>query len=254
MTRRINAWEHRGPGWGDVLAMQLQLHRGRRSSLLLPLLAVVLAWLVSYFYALVGVSGETSPDPTVVLQMAASSASLVQLLAVFAGVVVGSAEARPGLVPGGLLAVPRRGRLVIAKVVTAILWWAPAGLVAAGGAPLAVGVVLGTGVGAGLAPTAVLQQMSSAGLATGLSAGIGAALGVAIGSALWAAGVGFACFSLLPLLLAGLDGPRQYLPGPALAGLVSTEWTSVLPAFAASLGWAVLSAGIAVTLVERRSY
>lgn len=240
--------------WRDVLVMEGILHRGRRSSLLLPLVALALAWPLAGFYALISVAGESQPPAALeVMTASAASSALVQLLALFAGVVVGAADARPSTIPGGLLASPRRSRFVLARMCVALLWWLPTGLLAAAAAPVAVGIVLGVPALLTVPAGAVAQLLGSAALASGLAALLGAALGLVVGVPLWAAGIGFAAFSVLPLVLAGADGPREFLPGPALAQLVSADAVPAAAVVAVGV-WTLLALGCALLVVNRRSY
>lgn len=243
--------------WRDVFAMQWHLHRGRRSSWLLPVVAVGVAWPLSLLYASIGASGEMPPmlSSPALLRIAAASASLVQLIALFSGVVLGAADGR---LSAGVLAVPRRRRLVLAKLGCAFGWWGPVGFLAMVGAPIAVVSVAGAGAFASGGTAAVgwaatARLLVSASVAVGLAATLGTALGLVLGSPLWAAGIGFAGFSLLPVLLAGLEGPREYLPGPALAQMVSDAWPSALPATAAAITWTVLCGLAAVVVAERNA-
>ena len=140
-----------------------------------------------------------------------------------------------------------------ARLCVAPLWWLPTGLLAAAAAPVAAAIVLGGPALHTVPAVAVVQLLGSAALASGLSALFGAALGLVVGTPLWAAGIGFACFSVLPLLLAGADGPRDFLPGPALAQLVSTASVPTAAVIAVSW-WTLLAAGGALLVVGRRSY
>lgn len=195
----------------------------------------------------VGATGSLQPDDTV-LGGALTGATAGQLLAAALGVLVVTGEISSGTMAATLAAVPRRGRVVAAKVAVGAGSTAAVGLVGALVAWL-VGAALIDGSHPGGEPFPALAGVS---LALGVAGAAGVAVGLLVrhGGGAIAAVVGVV---LAPQLLGPLFGDLQpWVVGlsPATALQKMTQSSDAAAAVAGSLGpWPSLGAVAGVVAV-----
>jgi len=222
-------------------------------AIVLALVALILLIVLASGFSLSTWELTQRKDQFLLLANGSNAAAFAALL----GVLAFTGEFRHGTIRPTLLATPRRGRVVLAKIVAST----------AAGALLGVlGVALSFGVGRLVMSIrgipAVLDHRDLA-LAIGGSVAVSAlwgALGAGVGAAVRnqvAAIVGLLVWALLVenILFALLPGVGRYLPGQASNALVQVEvphLLGVLPGALVLVGYVVAAGAIGLIVTERR--
>jgi ABC-2 type transport system permease protein len=224
-----------GPGFGRIVANELLKLRTTRAWWGLLLTGVVLAFLQSGLLAAtaglsLGQGGVPSPpptDPAMVRTIYTGGLSYGYVVTLSLGVLGMAGEYRHQTITPTLLAVPRRPRLVAAKLVAYLLAGLGYGIAfVLAGAVLGGIVIVARGYPPGLGAPDVGRALALAMLACAIWTAFGLGLGTLIRNQVVALLVGIA-FAVLagPLLALALQAAKagavaQYLPSQASAALV----------------------------------
>ena len=258
--------------------IRAELIRSFGTRLWIALVAAAIACGLGLAGALVLIGPENADPPMPGLDTAEGPEVILAIVrfTLFVPAVVGTfaitSEYRHGTIGSTFLAAPRRGRVMVGKLLVHSLIGLGYGVVLAGGAGLALlgGAALrGTPLGAPTGPLLVaLAQLA-------VAAAVHTLLGVAIGALARHQIVGVAIvlgyfYFVEPLLMVvpGLNQVYGILPGGASAALTRSTWLTdtiaeqlpgpaalALPAWAAGLllvGYAAAAAAVAVALPLRR--
>ena len=205
-------------------------------------------------------AGEGGATPGDLLQVIRGGADLVTVAALVLGILAVAGEYRYGTIVPTLLVVPRRDRLVAAKLAGQALFGAALGLAAGAVAVAAGGIYLTSeGVDAGVLSGDVLVTVAGAVLVAALYAAIGAAVGAVVrnqtaavaGALVWVLTVE----NVVPVVLRS-PGLKRWLPGGAADRLLhlaggGPEGVSAWAALAMLAGLAAALTVAAVAAVRR---
>jgi ABC-type transport system involved in multi-copper enzyme maturation permease subunit len=265
---------HGGPGLVRVVATELLKLRTTRTWWALALTGVLLAFLQSGILAALsganlGSQGQAPPapsDPAVLRSIYTGGSSLGYVVTLCLGVLGMAGEYRHLTITPTLLAVPRRGRLVLGKLVTYLLaGFAYGVLFVVAGAVLGAVILRIRGYAIGLdapgVPRAIVLAMLGCAVWTVFGLGLGTLVRNQIVALLTAVGFAVLAGPLLALLLQALHAGAvaQYLPNQASAALV--EGTSggveqqLLPWWGGALvllAYGVVFAALGAALTTRR--
>ncbi len=209
-----------------------------------------------------GSTPEDRLDPELQARIPLDAAFPASILALLLGIILVTNEFRHGTIARTLLATPRRGRLVVVKLLTGASVGALfmlAALVVA----FVTSVIWLSALGISLELGEWADGSWRALVATVLAGVFGAAIGGAVHSQVGAlVGVLVWMFVLEPIFWvllgvfpwADLEGVADYLPAAALGGTVDSEGEGLswLAAVGVSLGWAALAAAVAFVRTSRR--
>jgi ABC-2 type transport system permease protein len=203
-----------------------------------------------------GTRAQERLDPEFQFRMVLDAAFPAAILALLMGMILVTNEFRHGTIARTLLAVPRRARLVVVKLVTGAFTGGVLMLVTL--AVIAVTAVIWLGI------LDVPLELDRAGDAAGrafvgvvvagiLGAAVGSAVhsqvGALVGALVWIFVAEPICWVILGLLDA--DGVSEYLPAASLGGIVDSEGGG-LP-FVGSVGMALAWAGLATAVALYRT-
>jgi ABC-2 type transport system permease protein len=211
-----------------AIAAELFKLRTTRTSWGVTLGSLGLVVLISVIGALAGDFDSGDDDPgRDLLQIS----GLVQIFALVLGILSVATEFRHGTVTPSLLAVPDRARLMLAKLVTAIVVGALLGLVATGlCAALVLPLLSSRDIATGTDSGEVVKLIAGNGAASALYAAIGVGLGALIrnqvGAIIGALGWLFLIEPLLGLIPGFEDVTTKWFPSGAANALAGTSETT----------------------------
>ena len=190
--------------------------------------ALGLVVIISLIAALAGDFSSTDEAPGEDLM---EISGLVQIFALILGILSVSTEFRHGTVTPSLLAVPNRTRLVLAKLVTALVAGALLGLVASA---LCAAIVLpllsardvATGTDAGEIVKLIAGNTAASALYTAIGVGLGALIRNQVGAIIGALGWIFLVEPLLTLIPGFEDFIARWFPTGAANALAGTASNS----------------------------
>jgi ABC-2 type transport system permease protein len=210
-----------------AIAAELFKLRTTRTSLGVMLGSLGLVLIISLIAAL---AGDFSPGDTPGSDLLEIS-GLVQIFALVLGILSVATEFRHGTITPSLLAVPDRARLVLAKLVTAIVSGALLGLVASAAcAAIVLPLLSSRGVDTATDSAEVLRLIAGNTAASALYAGIGVGLGALVrnqvGAIIGALGWIFLIEPLLTLIPGFEDVIARWFPTGAANALAGTARSS----------------------------
>jgi ABC-2 type transport system permease protein len=228
--------------------------RTTRTSWAVTLGSVVLVLIISLIAALTAEFNEADTDPG---QDLLQIGGLVQIFALVLGILVVATEFRHGTITPSLLAVPDRSRLVVAKLIAALIAGALLGLVAQGlCAAIVLPLLSSRDIASELDSGEVFELIAGNTAACALYAAIGIGLGAVIrnqvGAIIGALGWIFLIEPLLTLIPGFEDFIARWFPTGAANALAGTATNSdaldQLPAGLLMLAYTALFivAGLAV--------
>jgi ABC-2 type transport system permease protein len=240
-----------------ALAAELFKLRTTRTSWAVTLGSLGLVVLISVLAAATGSFSDAGDGGADLLEIA----GLVQLFALVLGILVIATEFRHGTITPSLLAVPDRTRLIIAKLICALIAGALLGLAASGlcaaiTLPILSARDVGTGTDGTTVVNLVLGNAAACALFAALGVGLGALIRNQVGAIIGALGYLFVVEPLLGIIPGFEDVVQKWFPGGASSETAGTSGLAdplgqipgglVLAAYAAVF----LVAGIA--MVRRR--
>ena len=222
-------------------------------------------WCTALYLVVVGGTGwlaaastDTAPDAGVAISTALTGFGVGQFVLVVLGVLAVTSEFSSGMALVSLTAVPRRGRLLVAKTLVVAAWCALLTLVLVAVCGLAAQTLITVPGGVALQAPDVLRAL---GLQVGAAALVGV-LAVGLGSVLrstaGALGAGLALVLVLPPALALAGGTWPERLSRALPALrvgedaflaAATTWQVGMGVIAA---WAVVAWVVGAILLQRR--
>jgi len=211
-----------------AIAAELFKLRTTRTSWAVILGSLGLVVIISLIASL---AGEFEPGDAEAGKDLLQISGLVQIFALVLGILSVATEFRHGTVTPSLLAVPDRKRLVLAKLVTAIVAGALLGLVATGlCAALVLPILSSRDIPTDTDTGEVLRLIAGNGAACALYAGIGVGLGALIrnqvGAIIGALGWIFLIEPLLTLIPGFEDVITKWFPSGAATALAGTASSS----------------------------
>jgi len=206
-----------------------------------------------------GATAADRLDPELQSQIALDVAFPASVLALLLGIILVTNEFRHGTIARTLLATPRRGRFVVAKLLTGATVGALLTLAALTVA-LVTTVIWLNALGIALDP-AELGDGAWRALVAALVAGLlGAAVGGAVhsqvgalvGTLVWMFVLEPICWVLLALV--DIDAAADYLPAAALGGMVDSgeDGLTWLRSVGVACGWVAIVAALAFVRTNRR--
>ncbi len=211
-----------------AISAELFKLRTTRTSWAVALGSVGLVLIISLIAALTAdFSDSTDPPGPNLMQIG----GLVQIFALVLGILSVATEFRHGTITPSLLAVPDRGRLVVAKLVTALLAGALLGLVAEGlCAAIVLPLLSSRDIATEASTSEVIELIAGNTAACALYAAIGVGLGAVIrnqvGAIIGALGWIFLIEPLLTLIPGFEDFIARWFPTGAANALAGTATNS----------------------------
>jgi ABC-2 type transport system permease protein len=222
-------------------------------------------WCTAIYLLVVGGTGwlaaaatDTAPNAGLAIGTALTGFGVGQGVLVVLGALAVTSEFSSGMLLVSLTAVPRRGRLLVAKTLVVAAWCALLTLVLTLVCALAARTLTTVPGGIDLLDAVVLRslglQVGTAALVAVLAVGLGAVLRTTAG----AVGAGLALVMVLPPALALADGPWPERLSEALPALrvgedsflaAPTSWQVGMAVLAA---WAVVAWALGAVLLARR--
>jgi ABC-2 type transport system permease protein len=198
-------------------------------------------------------------DPELQFRMVLDSAFPASILALLMGIILVTNEFRHGTIARTLLATPRRGRLVVVKLLAGAAtgaWLMILTLVAVAATAVIWLGIIDIPLALDEAADGSWRALVAAVLAGIFGAAIGGAVhsqvGALVGVLVWMFVLEPICWVILGLL--DVDGVSEYLPAASLGGTVDSEgeglsWTGSV---AVVLGWIAVATVLAVLRTRRR--
>jgi ABC-2 type transport system permease protein len=241
----------------SAIAAELFKLRTTRTSWGVMLGALALVLVISLIGALAGDFGTNDTPGSDLLEIS----GLVQIFALLLGILSVATEFRHGTITPSLLAVPDRPRLLLAKLVTAIVTGALLGLAASGlCAALVLPLLSSRDIATGTDTAEVLKLIAGNTAASALYAAIGVGLGALtrnqVGAIIGALGWIFLIEPLLTLIPGFEDVISRWFPSGAANALAGTPRSSdalhQLPAGLLLAAYAALFVAAGIALLRNR--
>ena len=207
-----------------ALSAELFKLRTTRTSWAVILGAIGLVVLISVIAAATGSFAATEDAGEDLLQIS----GLVQLFALVIGILAVATEFRHGTITPSLLAVPDRTRLVLAKLITALIAGALLGLAASGlCAVITLPILSARDAGTGSDSTEIINLIvgntAACALFAALGVGLGALIRNQVGAIIGALGYLFVVEPLLGVIPGFSDTVQKWFPGGASSEVAGTS-------------------------------